>query len=131
LIYPVLAPPPGNPFPSYVENATGFMMTRADLEWFWRHYVLDDSIHAGLTAAPLLVEDLAGLPPATVVTAGLDPLRDEGRAFVERLQAAGIEAVLVELPDMLHGFSWMTGVLSQARDIVDAVAAELGDALRS
>lgn len=136
LIYPVLAPPPGNPFPSYAENAEGFMMTRADLEWFWAHYlpeetVVDDRSHPGLTAAPLLVEDLSGLPPATVLTAGLDPLRDEGRAYVDRLTASGVDAALVELPDLLHGFSWMTGVLSRARAAVDAAAAELGESLRS
>jgi acetyl esterase len=130
LIYPVLAPPPGNPFPSYTENAAGFMMTSADLEWFWAHYVLSDVHHAALTAAPLLVDDLSGLPPATVLTAGLDPLRDEGRAYVDRLHASGVDATLVELPDMLHGFSWMTGVLSRARSAVDAAAVELGESLR-
>jgi acetyl esterase len=132
LIYPVLAPPPGNPFPSYVENAEGFMMTRADLEWFWAHYVLDEKAGGpGLTAAPLEVEDLSGLPPATVLTAGLDPLRDEGRAYVDRLIAAGGEAELIEVPDMLHGFSWMTGELVRARDVVDAAAADLGERMRT
>jgi acetyl esterase len=64
------------------------------------------------------------------LTAGLDPLRDEGRAYVDRLQEAGVDATLVELPDMLHGFSWMTGVLSRARAAVDAAGAALGAALR-
>jgi acetyl esterase len=133
LFYPVLAPPPGNEFPSYAENAEGFMMTRADLEWFWEQYLPEggDMLPGcGYTAAPLLVEDLTGLPAATVLVAGRDPLRDEGRAYVERLKAAGVEAELIELPDMLHGFSWMTGELSRAREAVDAAAAALGERLR-
>ncbi len=132
LFYPVLAPPPGNEFASYSENAEGFMMTRADLEWFWEHYLPaggDLLPGCGYTAAPLLVEDLSGLPAATVLTAGRDPLRDEGRAYVERLQGAGVEAELINLPDMLHGFSWMTGQLTRAAEAVDAVAAALGKSL--
>lgn len=134
LFYPVLAPPPGNAYPSYVENAEGYMMTRADLEWFWEHYLPaggDRMDGIGYTAAPMLVEDLSNLAPATVVTAGLDPLRDEGRAYVERLVAAGVAADLIEVAGMLHGFTWMTGVLTRAATVVDSAATGLGEALRA
>ncbi|MBC2650240.1 chloramphenicol hydrolase [Novosphingobium aerophilum] len=90
--------------PSYQENgeAGGFLSTAA-MRWFWGHYVDDlDTVHPH--AAVLRHGDLTGLPPATVITAELDPLRDEGMAYAEALAAAGVAVEAEIAPGMIHGF---------------------------
>ena len=91
LIYPGLGFPTP-PTPSYIENAEGYGLTREAALWFWRQYLGDESLATNWHAAPLLAPDLGGLPPALVITAEYDVLRDEGERFVERLRAAGVEA---------------------------------------
>lgn len=89
---------------SYVENGgpTGFLSTAA-MRWFWEHYVGTlDGVHSH--AAVLRHDDLAGLPEATVITAELDPLRDEGMAYAEALAAAGVPVEAEIAPGMIHGF---------------------------
>ena len=77
-------------------------------------------------ASPLLAKSHANLPPALVITAGYDPLLDEGRAFAEKLRAAGVEVEYREYADMVHGFVLFGGVL----DTANAALAECGAALR-
>jgi acetyl esterase len=110
--------------PSYRENAEGYLLTTKAMEWFWGHYVPDPAQRREPYAAPLRAKDLAGLPPAFVITAEYDPLRDEGEAYAKRLQAAGVPTTLKRYDGAIHGFFAM-GLLSQvARDAVDdAVAA--------
>ena len=72
--------------------------------------------------SPLLAEDLSGLPPAFVVTAGFDPLRDEGEAYVEALRAAGTSARLRRFPGLIHGFAAAAGVSRTCRDAVIEIA---------
>jgi acetyl esterase len=81
--------------------------------------------------SPLLAPSLAGLPPTYVATAGHDVLRDEGRAYADRLRAAGVAVTDREFPGMVHGFWWMDAVLDEARVLQVEVAAFLRDRLLS
>jgi acetyl esterase len=90
LIYPVTAPAEGSPFASYGDNADGYLLTRGSMEWFWQQYLAAPEDGKNPYAAPLHASDLSGLPPAMVVTAEFDPLRDEGRAYAKRLRDAGV-----------------------------------------
>jgi acetyl esterase len=102
----------------------GAFLTTADREWYHGNYVSGEQ-RADPRASPLLAEDLSGLPPALVVTAGFDPLRDEGLAYAAALQAAGSPAVLRHHPEMPHAFASMTGVSPAARDAVIELAGGL------
>lgn len=112
LIYPVTAAATDSPFASYVENGTDYTLTAASMKWFWGHYMAGDSENENPLAAPLKAPSLAGLPPAFVAVAQYDPLRDEGIAFAEALEAAGGAVVLKNYDDQPHGFFWMSGAIS-------------------
>ncbi|MCX2982171.1 alpha/beta hydrolase [Halieaceae bacterium IMCC14734] len=102
---------------SYKENAEGFFLTRAMMQWFWGHYLEHPEQGSDPLASPLRAE-LSGLPPAAVITAGFDPLRDEGQAYARALEAAGVDVQLRHFPGMIHGFVTMAG-LTQAAVAVD------------
>jgi acetyl esterase/lipase len=98
-------------YPSRTENAEGYFLTLADMRWFAEHYLgmaEDDPSVAELARdprlSPLLAESLEGLPPAVVVTAEFDPLRDEGNAYASALQKAGVRVEHREVPGLIHGF---------------------------
>ncbi|PEG56586.1 lipase [Mycolicibacterium diernhoferi] len=85
--------------------ADGFFLTKADVEWFDRHYLQDAAVTSSdPRVAPLLADDLSGLSPALVLTAGFDPLRDEGRAYAAALAAAGVPVDAREYGSLTHGF---------------------------
>jgi acetyl esterase len=88
----------------------GFFLTRGDILWFRRHYLGGRFDLADPRVSPLLAPDLSGLPPAIVITAGFDPLRDEGEDYVTALRAAGSQADLHRVPDLIHGFINMGSV---------------------
>jgi acetyl esterase len=111
--------------PSYHENATGYVLTREAMRWFWRHYLERADQGKEPLASPLLAPSLAGLPPALVITAACDPLRDEGEAYAARLRDAGVPVTLTRYDGMFHGFMRMTRFLDKARAAVDEVAASL------
>src|SRR5919199_1862445 len=111
--------------PSYQENADGYMLTRESCRWFWANYLNSDEEGRNPYASPLQAEDLAGLPPAFIVTCEYDPLRDEGEAYGERLRAAGVPAKVSRYDGMIHGFLWMGGVLDRTRQLIEEVAAEV------
>jgi acetyl esterase len=113
LLYPVTDyHTPGTP--SYAENAEGYGLTRDTMEWFWGHY-LNDSTEAGNPyASPLRAADLTGLPPAYVMSAEYDPLRDEAEIYGERLRAAGVPTEITRRPGMNHGFLFWVGVVAAA-----------------
>jgi acetyl esterase len=112
---------------SYTENASGYFLTRGDMQRFWDEYLETELDGHHPYAAPLRASGFADLPPATVLTCGFDPLRDEGRAFADRLEAAGVAVSRHEYPDMIHGFlsflaepEW-----ERAREAVSDLAADL------
>ena len=104
LIYPVTQLG-GREHRSYELFSDGFFLTRAEMDWFDANYLADPSEAAEMRASPLRAEDLAGLPPALVVVAGFDPLRDEGIEYAERLRDAGVEVELQRAPGLPHGFA--------------------------
>lgn len=111
--------------PSYLDPANGGILTRADMLWFFDHYApgRDRDDHR---LNPLRRVDVAGLPPALVVTAEYDVLRDEGEAYARRLQAAGVPARLKRYDGLPHGFIRMHNLV----DTVDAAVSEIADEIR-
>jgi acetyl esterase len=89
---------------SYQLFGEGFYLTEADLDWYRRHYIADEGDARDPRCSPMLAEDLAGSAPAYVVTAGFDPLRDEGEDYAERLRAAGVRVALRRHSGLIHGF---------------------------
>jgi acetyl esterase len=113
LLYPVTDyHTPGTP--SYEENAEGYGLTRDTMKWFWDHYLSDASEGAYPHASPLRATDLSGLPPALVITAEYDPLRDEGELYAEKLKAAGVPVALSRYNGVNHGFMFWVGVVDKA-----------------
>ena len=128
LIYPVLAF--GYDTPSYAENAEGYFLTAVAMRWFSDQYLSRPEHAADPYAAPLLAADLAGLPPAHMVTAEYDPLRDEDEAYVAAMADAGVATSLHRYDGMIHGFVRMAASLDQGRAALDECAAVLRQALR-
>lgn len=122
LVYPVTDyHDPGTP--SMEENAEGYGLTRNGMVWFWSHYLVE-ALHAVHPHASLLrAEDLRGLPPAMVITAQYDPLRDEGEYYADRLKAAGVPVVLKRWDGMNHGFFNLPGVVDKATQAMDEACA--------
>jgi acetyl esterase len=93
------------------------------MEWFRGHYLARTEDAQSPHASPLLEPDLRGLPPALVITAECDPLRDEGEAYAKRLAEAGVEVTCTRYAGMIHPFFSLSGVLSQGRQATEQVAA--------
>ncbi|MGC9948186.1 MAG: alpha/beta hydrolase [Bryobacteraceae bacterium] len=108
---------------SYKEFAEGYYLTRAEMEWFRGHYLARAEDAQNPYASPLLARDLRGLPPALVITAECDPLRDEGEAYARRLAEAGVEVTCTRYAGMIHPFFSLGGPLSQSRRAIEQVAA--------
>jgi acetyl esterase len=111
---------------SRVAFAEGYFLTKELMDWFWKAYVPAGTDLADLRLSPLLAKDFSGLPPAFVLTAGYDPLRDEGRAYADRLIDAGIKTTYVNYPGTIHGFFSLTRFLSQGLKANDEAAAVMG-----
>ncbi len=114
---------------SYRRYEDGYGLNAATMEWFFDHYTPDKASRNDWRVSPLRAASLAGLPPALVVTAGYDPLRDEGRAYARRLHQEGTQADLVEFGGMLHGFLSSPMLLHGARRGTTLCAAALREAL--
>ena len=117
--------------PSHTENGDGYLLTRDTMAYFTGHYIADPAHYGDWRASPAAHPDLSRLPPALVLTAGFDPLRDEGRAYAEQLTAAGNRATYVCFSRQIHGFITMGRVLDEANAAVAFCAAELRRALRA
>ncbi|GAA4672761.1 alpha/beta hydrolase [Pseudonocardia yuanmonensis] len=117
--------------PSAVQNAEGYLLQRESMRWFWGHYLDGATDEPDWRASPLRAGTLADLPPALVVTAEFDPLRDDGRLYADRLRAEGVKVTYSEYRGMIHGFYWMQGVLDRSRDLHAEIAREVRAALHS
>jgi len=102
-------------------NGEGFFLTKADMEWFYGHYAPERPSDWRLS--PLSAEDLTGLPPALVLTAEYDPLRDEGEAYGARLAASGVPVEVVRKDGLIHGFFGMVADVDEARAAMDHAGA--------
>jgi acetyl esterase len=107
----------------------GYFLDRAVMNWFGRHYIPHGTDLRDPRLSPLHADDLAGLPPAYIVTAGYDPLKDEGAAYARRLKDAGVEATHVEYAGMIHGFVSMGGIVPLGNEALAAAARACRDAL--
>jgi acetyl esterase/lipase len=121
LVYPVTDADVDNA--TYVDPENQLMLTRESMIWFWDHYTPDASVRANLDASPLHAEDLSGLPPAVVLTAEHDVLRQEGEAYAERLREAGVPVEHKRFPGQMHGFFTMVNVLPGAAAGLEYVGA--------
>ena len=128
LIYPVT----DNRFDttSYKDNGSGYFLSANMMRWFWHHYLDSEADGDNPLASPLRARDLSGLPSATVLTAEYDPLRDEGCAYVKRLQEAGVATAHTNYPGVFHGFIGMTEQIPRARQAVEEACAALRKAFQ-
>ena len=127
LIYPVTDMRQGAQ--SYTSRGEGYSLSAATMQWFRTLYLGDAGDHGDWRGSPLLHADLAGLPPALVLTAGYDPLRDEGLHYAQRLTEAGNRATLVCFERQMHGFVLAGRVIDEANVAVQLCAAQLRTAL--
>ena len=118
-------------YPSVVDNGEGFLLTRASMEQYVGYYIASAADATHPYASPIYAEDLSALPPALVMTAECDPLRDEGEAYGARLQAAGVPTTVRRWPGQIHGSQRMSAILpAEAKEYHDMVVAALQDAYR-
>jgi acetyl esterase len=129
LIYPATDQRCG--FASHQRNGDGYLLTRHSIAYFRGHYLPRSDDWLDWRASPLLAPRLAGLPPAFVLTAGFDPLLDEGRAYAERLAKEDVEVAYREYSDMVHGFILFGGALQTANAAVDECCTRLRGAFEA
>jgi acetyl esterase len=127
LIYPATDQRRGAP--SHTTNGQGYMLTKDSMDYFHDHYIADKAQDLDWRASPLLHPDLSKLPPALVLTAGYDPLRDEGLQYADALTAAGNRAALINFERQIHGFITMGRVIDESNVAVQLCAAQLKQAL--
>ena len=111
--------------PSYKENADAKPLNLPMMKWFWGHYLGKASDGAFNYASPMQAKDLKNLPPATVITAEVDPLRSEGKAYADRLKAAGVAVDYTNYEGVTHEFFGMGAVLPEAKQAVAQAAKGL------
>lgn len=127
LIYPVLDF--ANEYPSRAENANAPLLTSERMDWFNALYLPDGADRGDTRLSPGLAGDLSGLPEALVVTAGYDPLRDEGDAYAAALSAAGVPVRHLRFDSLIHGFFGLGPFSEGAAAAINAVCAAAGELL--
>ncbi len=122
LVYPVID---HDETASYEQNAEGYLLTRDSMRWYWNHYAPEGVDRTNPYLSPIRAESLEGLPPAHVITAEFDPLRDEGNAYAAALRAGGVPVVSKTYEGQIHGFFGMPHALDDARQAISEAGAEL------
>jgi acetyl esterase len=126
LVYPVLTAAEDEQFASRRELGDGrFFLTLADIRRAEREYLGGTGREREPGASPVLTDDLAGLPPALIITAALDPLRDEAAAYAERLRRAGVQVQYECMPGTIHGFVLFAGALQSGRTAIERIGKEI------
>lgn len=115
-------------WPSLREYAEGCFLTRAGMDWFLGHYLPDPSQGHNPLFAPLKAQNLANLPPAMIITAECDPIRDEGEAYGRKLQEAGVPVNIKRYDGAIHGFFQMGGMIDSGKQAMADAGAALRDA---
>ena len=128
LLYPVTDV--GTETTSYRDFADGYLLTLESMRWFFDHYLTSKAEAADWRVSPLRAVSLAGVAPALIVTAGFDPLRDEGEAYAQALRDAGVRVDYVCYGGMIHGFVPMGRLIETGNRAVSHIAASLRQALR-
>ena len=118
-------------FASHRHFAKGFFLTKSSIDWFLACYLHGEEDQRHPRASPLLAGNHGGLAPALVLTAGFDPLRDEGKAYAEAMAAAGVPVQHICVEGQVHGFFSMSGAVESARVAFDEIVASLRAALHS
>jgi len=129
LIYPCTAPEPETA--SHYKFREGYVLTRNSITWFYRQYLRSGKDVNDFRFAPLILDDLSGLPAALVIVAGYDPLRDEGVEYARKLIEAGNRVRLSNYEGMVHGFYLMGGAVDAARRAVTESAEAMREAFDS
>ena len=117
--------------PSHQAMGSGYRLTKPLMEWFVEHYLNNESDRHDSKASPLFSPNFTDLPEALVITAGFDPLCDEGMRYAEKLVAAGVKTTYAPYHGMIHGFLSMGGWLDVSRQALDYASNQLAVALRS
>lgn len=117
--------------PSSHEFADGYLLTKNMMEYFWGHYLVrpEDGKHP--QASPIKATSLAGLPPAMVITAECDPIRDQGEAYAQRLKEAGVPVELKRYEGAIHAFFNLAGAIDSGRQAIEDAGAALKRALKT
>ena len=123
LVYP--ATRMGAETPSYRDCGDGYFLTAKAMKWFFDQYLTKPEDWDDPLASPLLTKDLSELPPALVMTAGFDPLRDEGAEYADQLSAAGVPVEYICYRNQIHGFVSMAGAIDEGREFLDRAGAAL------
>jgi acetyl esterase len=123
LLYPALDASMSSP--SFRELHRGYLLEADQMAWFWRQYLGDGPTPPHEWASPLQASSLIGLPRAVIVTAELDPLRDEGESYAERLRESGVEVSLERYEGQIHGFIGFHRAITDGEAALDAIAAQI------
>ena len=109
-------------FPSIDMPAAECLVPREDLAWYYEQYYGENNETKQPRVSPIFADDLSGLPPALIIAAEYDTLRDEAEAYADRLRSSGGEATCTRYDGMVHGFLQMSGLVDQAQAAIDDIA---------
>ncbi len=103
----------------------GYFLTGEDIRYFEKLYLRTDADRHNIQVSPLLAESLSNLPPALVVTAGYDPLHDQGEVYAKRLKEAGVDVTYYCYEDMIHGFLGFAGIMDKGKDLIEIISSHI------